>query len=312
MFKLFSLLVICNALTALPLLAQQDVQGDLLDKIALILNEQNYTLSDLDDIKKNAASRAEIAPNLYEISDIKYEDVAEILTRIYIVRSKLKEIGYSVTDDVVEDRIKYIEKAQGLTRDDLVRFLKNKNLGYEQYFELIKQSIEQTQYMQKLIYPTVEVSDQELTSTFLKYNPALNTKSIKYSITVINLPVGFDKVYSLKEVITHLKNFQSGTPLPTALSDIKTESLTSVDESSLSKQMSNVLKQTETNEFSQLTVINKIPTLFFINGREITNSSLFDQQKESLKQQLTFLKAKNLLNSWIDQEKKNFYISVNL
>ena len=289
-----------------------DAPGVIIDKIALVVNDQTFTLSDFVDIQKNYAARSEVAPIVYKAGKNSAEDLSKIFIQIYIIRQKLKDIGYAISDDIVEERIKYIETAQGLSRNDLNNFLKSKSLEFNTYFQMIKESIELTQYLQKVIYPTIDVSDQELKNYFLKNFPANNYKSIKYDLIAIVLPSGVEANYSLKEIINHLKAYRDGIPLPESLKNIESQKMEKIDESALSPNISKVLKQTDIGQFSELIKVQKKSTLFFVENKEFSNSSVFETEKEKIRQQLSYEKAQMVLDDWIKSEMKNFYISSNL
>jgi parvulin-like peptidyl-prolyl isomerase len=158
----------------------KDAPGVLIDKIALVINDQTYTLTDYANVQKNFLARSEVAPIVYVPGKNSAQDLTQMFIQIYIIRQKLKDIGYSITDDVIDERIRYIEKAQNLTRNDLNNFLKSKSLDFDTYFQLIKESIELTQYLQKIVYPTIDVNDLEIKNFFLKNFPSYNEK--KYQI----------------------------------------------------------------------------------------------------------------------------------
>jgi len=122
LFSLFFSLAFC-----FHVVAQKDEQlaapGTLIDKVALVINDQSYTLSDFVSVQKNFSARSEVAPIVYMPNKNSPENLVQTFIQIYIVRQKLKDIGYAISDDVVDERIRYIEKAQGLNRADLNNFL---------------------------------------------------------------------------------------------------------------------------------------------------------------------------------------------
>lgn len=289
-----------------------EAPGAVIDKIALVINDQTFSLSDFNNVKKNYASRSEVASVVYPQDKNSLEDLAFTFQKSYIIRYKLKEMGYSITDDVVEERIKFIEKAQGLSRNDLNAFLKTKSLTYEMYFDLIKESIEVTQYLQKVIYPTIDVSDQEIKNFFIKNYPSFNQKSVKYDLIAITLPKDVEKNYSLKDIISHLRAFKDGISLPEGLSKIESYKMDKIDDSNLDKNISSVLKKTDIGEFTEVVKVQNKNTLFFVENKEFSSSNAFESEKEKIKMQLAFEKARGVLDDWIKSELKNHYISLSL
>ena len=292
--------------------AQVSAPGILLDKIALVINDQTYALSDFTNVQKNYNARSEVAPIVYAPSKSSIAELAQTFIRTYIIRQKLKDIGYNISDDVVDERIRYIEKAQGLTRNDLNSFLKGKSLDFDTYFQLIKESIELTQYMQKIIYPTIDISELEIKNFFLKNFPSYNQKSIKYDLIAITIPASIEKNTPLKEIISHIKAYRDGVPLPEKLRNIESFKMDKVDDSGLSKNIAKVLQRTEIGDFTEIVKVDKKYTIFFIENKEFSNSSIFEGEKERIRMQLAFEKAQLVLDDWINTEVKNYYISKNL
>jgi len=292
--------------------AGKEAPGTLIDKIALVINDQTYALSDFANVQKNYSARSEVAPIVYAPGKNNPKDLTQIFIQIFIVRQKLKDIGYAISDDVVDERIRYIEKAQGLNRADLNNFLKSKSLDFDTYFQLIKESIELTQYLQKIVYPTIDISDLEIKNFFLKNFPSYNEKSIKYDLIAITIPPSVEAAVPLKEIISHIKAYRDGIALPAKLKDIESYKMDKVDDSALAQNIASVLKKTEIGQYTEIIKVQKKSTLFFIENKEFSSSSVFDTEKEKIRMQLAFEKAQFVLEDWINSEVKNYYISKNI
>lgn len=290
----------------------KEAPGVLLDKIALVINDQSYTLSDFSNVQKNFSSRSEVAPIVYVPGKNDIKNLTQTFIQIYIVRQKLKDIGYSITDDVVDERIRYIEKAQGLNRNDLNNFLKSKSLDFDTYFQLIKESIELTQYLQKIIYPTIDINDLEVKNFFLKNFPSYNEKSIKYDLIAITIPPSVESSVPLKEIISHINAYRDGVALPEKFKNIESYKMEKVDDTALAKNISSILKKTEIGKYTEVIKVQKKSTIFFVENKEFSSSSVFDTEKEKIRMQLAFEKAQLVLEDWINSEVKNYYISKNL
>ena len=286
--------------------------GVLLDKIALVINDQSYTLSDFITVQKNYSARSEVAPIVYLPNKNNPTDLVQTFIQIHIVRQKLKDIGYSISDDIIDERIKYIEKAQGLSRNELNNFLKSKSLDFNSYFQLIKESIELTQYLQKIIYPTIDISDLEIKNFFLKNFPSYNQKSIKYDLVAITIPPSVEEAFSLKDIISHVRAYRDGVALPDKLKNIESFRMDKIDDTGLTPAISSILKKTEIGEFTEVIKVQKKSTTFFVENKEFSESSIFETEKEKIRMQLAFEKAQLVLDDWINSEVKNYYISKNI
>jgi len=65
-----------------------------------------------------------------------YKNLADIIIQTRIVRLKLKELGVTIEDGQVEEHIQATEKNLGLSRLDLLNFLKENRISFKQYFEI--------------------------------------------------------------------------------------------------------------------------------------------------------------------------------
>lgn len=292
--------------------SEKEAPGVLLDKIALVINDQTYALSDYLNVQRNFSARSEVAPIVYAPQKNSITDLTQMFIQTYIVRQKLKDVGYSISDDIVDERVKYIEKAQGLTRSDLNSFLSSKSLDFNTYFQLIKESIELTQYLQKVIYPTIDITELEIKNFFLKNFPSFNEKTIKYDLIAINIPYHVEKDVPLKDIITHIKAYRDGVAFPENLKSIESYKMDDIDESGLAKNIAVILKKTEIGQFTEIIKVQKNSTIFFIENKKFGESSIYEAEKEKIKMQLAFEKAKLVLDDWINSEVKNYYISKNI
>ena len=191
-------------------------------------------------------------------------------------------------------------------------FLKSKSLDFNSYFQLIKESIELTQYLQKIIYPTIDITDLEIKNFFLKNFPSYNQKSIKYDLIAITIPSSIETSSSLREIISHVKAYRDGIPLPEKLKNIESYKMEKIDESGLEKSIAAVLKKTDIGQYTEIVKVQKKSTILFVENKEFSNSSVFESEKERIRMQLAFEKAQLVLDDWINAEVKNYYISRNL
>ena len=78
----------------------------------------------------------------------------------FLIRAKLEELGYVVDDDQVEGQIKSTEDRLRLNRAALLSFLQSNGLTFDEYFEVIRESIEFNIFFSRVIQPLITVTDQ--------------------------------------------------------------------------------------------------------------------------------------------------------
>ena len=115
-----------------------------------------------------------------------------------IIRLKLKEIGYEITDKQVEAQIKTTESRLGLGRADLLSFLESNGLTFQEYFETTRESIEYNIFLGKVIKPLVKISDQDILK---KYKEVSKSDSLTYKYDLVDFYISNKQVENIDEQI---------------------------------------------------------------------------------------------------------------
>lgn len=285
-----------------------NLEAKLLDKVAGVINDKIFTLSELDQIKKTLAARNEISPIIYESTKLNHGQILQILNRSFIIRDKLSAQGFVVTDDAVESRILETEKRIGLKRADLLQFLKSKNISFEEYFEVIRQTMEFNIFNSRIIAPLVSISDQELKNFYYKNFVSAKSSSFKYEILDFIIPKGKILDADIKRLPTVLAEYQRTGTLPEVFKAIETLDLGSVSDEDLPEDFSKILKQTDEGSFSTSTVKDSIVHTFYVKKKDLTESSDFLNKKEEIYNRLFYERATKMAETWLERESANYYI----
>src|SRR5690554_3181329 len=144
-------------LSALFLLNIVPAHSTLLDKVAGVVNDKVYTLSEIKRIQDTLPARQEISPLIYSRQSYNDGQVLKLLQHRYIIKDKLAEMGFVVSDDSVMSRISETERRLGLTREDLLEFLKSKGITFNEYFELIREAMEYNIFQSRIVAPLVNI-----------------------------------------------------------------------------------------------------------------------------------------------------------
>lgn len=289
-----------------------NLQAKLLDKVAGVINDKVYTLSELTQIKKTLNARNEISPLIYPNEKMDLKEILNVLNRAFIIKDKLSALGFVITDDAVESRIVETEKRLGLGRADLLRFLKSKNISFEEYFEVIRQTMEFNVFNSRIISPLVSISDQELKNFYYKNFESGKASSFKYEVLdfVISKSSVLDR--DLKRLPSVLEEYQRTGTLPEIYKDIQTIDLGNVSDEDLPKEFSSVLRESEEGGFSKSVVRDDVVHTFFLKKKDLTESSDYLSKKERIYNQLYYQRAIKITESWFDRESANYYIQIQL
>jgi peptidyl-prolyl cis-trans isomerase SurA len=280
----------------------------LLDKIVAVFNTRVISLSEINRINETIEARKEVSPMIY--SEPKYTDkeLLNLMIRSLIIRDKLNAQGYVITDDAVESRIKMTEERLGLKRSDLLAFLKSKKLTFEEYFELIRESMEYNIFAQRIIAPLISVTEQEIKNEYYRRNSSNNALSFKYTLVDFYIPE--DKLLNkdIKNFVTVLKDYQLTGKLPEEYKDLESNNLENINEDSLSKDIAKALKQTQEGAFSNAVAFNDYVHVFYVQKKDLVESQNFLKAKDQIQNEIFTQKAQGVTNNWFDREYSNYYI----
>jgi len=160
----------------------------LLDKIVAVVNTRVISLSEIKRMEDTLDARREVSPVVYNEKSYSQKQLLDIMIKSFIIRDKINAQGYVINDDAVESRIKMTEERLGLKRADLLQFLKGKGLTYEEYFEIIRETMEFNIFAQRIIAPLISVTEQEIKNEYYRRNSTNNALSFKYNLTDFYIP----------------------------------------------------------------------------------------------------------------------------
>jgi peptidyl-prolyl cis-trans isomerase SurA len=297
---------------AMLLVLAFNANAKLLDKIAGVINDKVYSLSELKRIQSTVKARKEIAPFIYTKKKYSVNDILKLQHRIFIVKDKLSEQGFVVSDDSVEARIKDTEKRLGLSRNDLLDFLSSKRISFNEYFELIREATEYNIFNRRIISPLVNITDQEIKNHYYKMNKSNKALSFKYQIVDFYLPESKVLKQDRKRLSYILEEYQKTGNLPSIYKDIETSNLGNVSDDDLPKELSNILKKTDEGSFSRPYMKNNLIHLFFVKKKDLSASQDFISKKSMIYNEIYMERSKSITANWFSREGLNYFVLENL
>lgn len=280
----------------------------LLDKVVAVVDDQVITLSMVDRISDNLAARRNISPVIYYNNKLTQKDIIDLIVNRNLVRARLTEMGYIISDDQVEGEIKATESRLGLTRKALLNFLESNNLTFNEYFEITRETIEFNFFNARIIRPLISVTEQEVKNTFYKKNIANKTLAFKYNLVDFSIPQNKMNNSMLKIFKNVLESFQSNGNLPKDFATVETNVLGDITEDGLTSALKNVLKKTDEGSFSSPILLNGLYHVFFVKKKDLVESEIFQEQKENIRAMLLEENANKMKSVWFQRESNKHYI----
>lgn len=286
----------------------------LLDKIAGVVNENVFTLSEINRVTNTLNFRKEVAPFIYQKNKYSNSDILKLLQNNYIIKDKLSELGFVVSDDSVESRINETEKGLGLNRAELHQFLKSKGVTFSEYFEIIREAMEFNIFNSRIIAPLVTITDQEIKNHYITKVASNNSKALSFKYTLVNFTLSKDKVLDsdivrLPEI---LKKYRATGNIPAIYSSISTNDLGTLSADDLPKEFSKALSNVTEKNFAKPIVKDGTVHIFYVVKKELADSPEFIRAKPRVYQDLFLERSKSIIGAWFAKESLNYYIVNNL
>ena len=283
-------------------------QEKLLDKLVAVVNTRVISQSEIKRIDDTLPARKEVSPMVYSEAKYDQKQLLDIVIKSFIIRDKINAQGYVINDDAVESRIKMTEERLGLKRADLLNFLKTKGLTYEEYFEIIRETMEYNVFASKIIAPLISVTEQEVKNEYYRRNTSNKALSFKYNLVDFYIKENLLVDKSVDKFLAVLKDYQLTGKLPEEYRDLETNNLENLNEDALSKELAGILKNTAEGSFSNASPINGYLHIFYVQKKDLVESQEFAKFKEQIQNDIFTDKGKAVTNNWFDREFSNYYI----
>ncbi len=284
----------------------------LIDKVAGVINDQVFTLSEITRVGSTLGIRKEIAPFIYNEKKFSNDEILRLMQNKFIIKDKLSELGFVISDDAVESRIKETEKSLRLNRKELLQFLKSKGISFNEYFELLREAMEFSVFQRRIIAPLVTITDQELKNHYYKLNSNNKALSFNYKVVDFSLPQSKVLKKDLKRIPSILETYKKTGNIPQIYSDISTNDLGSVSDEDLPKELSNLLKKTNEESFSKLYIKGGVIHSFYLVKKDLAESSDFLQKRNLIYNKIFLERSGKIAQNWFSRESLNYYILNNL
>lgn len=283
-------------------------QDKLLDKIVAVINTRVISLSEINRMQETLPARKEVSPMIYTEEKYTPKTLLNIIIRSFIIRDKINAQGYVINDDAVESRIKMTEERLGLKRADLLNFLKSKGLTYEEYFEIIRETMEYNIFASKIIAPLVSVTEQEVKNEYYRRNSSNNALSFKYNLVDFYIPESSLIDKDSEKFLNVLKDYQLTGKLPEEYRSLESNNLENLNEDGLSKELAKILKNSSEGSFSEPISLGGFLHVFYVQKKDLVESQDFLKFKDQIQNDIFMSKGGAVTNNWFDREYSNYYI----
>ena len=289
-----------------------NVEAKLLDKISAIVDDNIITLSQVNRTVNNLAIKKNVAPMIYDKSSYTAAEILQISINKYLVRAKLSEIGYNISDDQVEAQIKQNQDRLGVDRKSLMGFLKQQGTSFDEYFEALREAIEYSYFVNRVISPMISISEQDIKNTYYKNNIKDSRMNFKYTLidyAISQNNIGKPEKGQMEDVV---RQYRINSVLPEAYSTLTVNNLDDITEEGITAEFRNLLKATDEGALTTPIVINGQYHVFYLAKKDLVETEAFASQKEKIRDQLFEKAVKSEITVWFERERNKHYIKISL
>jgi len=284
----------------------------LLDKTVAIVNDKIVTLSEIKRTKKTLKNLKSISPMLYSETKSSTKDIAKKKIQGVLIRKKLEEIGYVITDEQVEQEIVQIEKGQRINRETLLQVISSSGITFEEFFEIKRMEIEFRIFVTNIIRPLVSITEQDIKNAYYKNNRNNKTLNFKYTLVDFSLAKKKFKKGMLKSFTKNLIQFQKNGVLSNNFKDVETNVIKDINEEDLSGKISKNIKSVDEGSFSKPVLLGGSYHVFFVKTKDLTESGNFAEAKQYIKAKLMNDAVLSYSQNWFDSESQKYFIKYHL
>ena len=175
--KKFGLIFLSLIITTCLSLIHFSANAEIYNKIVAIVNGDIITLYELNKRIKEMTGKDPLWLKKYHKRE--YEQICKKVLNILIdnklAESKAKELGIKVSEADINEEIKRIEKAQGITHEQFLKMLKQHGFTYQEYREQIKKNIQRMQIMEFEVRSRIVISDKKIKEYYEKHKDEFRT-----------------------------------------------------------------------------------------------------------------------------------------
>jgi peptidyl-prolyl cis-trans isomerase SurA len=285
-------------------------EAKLLDKISAIVDDNVITYSQITHVVKNLGIKKNVAPMIYDKSAYTNEEVLQISINKYLIRSKLAEIGYNITDEQVEAQIKPNQERLGVDRKQLIAFLKQQGTSFDEYFETLREAIEYSYFVNRVISPMISISEQDVKNSYYKNN---TDSRVNFKYTLIDYAINKDVTKPSKGQLEEIvKQYRISGVLPEAYSTLTVTNLDDITEEGLTSELKNLLQKTDEGAMTTSIQLNGQNHIFYLVKKDLVETEAFASQKDKIKDQLFEKTVKTETAVWFERERNKHYIKISL
>ncbi len=155
-------------LVILSLMLPAGIQGEVVDRIIAIVNDDIITLKDVERYVHVEKQNKYTSVNEY-LRNLELKEKIDIFINDMLIKQQAKKLKIDVSDREIEGIIENIKKQNLITETELREQLKKENITYKDFRDGIKMNILRSRVLARVISPEVKITDDDLKEYYDKH-----------------------------------------------------------------------------------------------------------------------------------------------
>lgn len=298
--------------------------AEIVEKTVAIVNSELVLSSDFKDLDKKLGQPGLVDESLLfdkTTDSLRGNRKAQLeyLISEKLLRSEIKKLNLTVTDDRVEAELKDMAKRNNVSQVELLNVIKGQGISADEYKSFLKESIEKRSLMDSEIVSKLRISDEDALNEYLKTNPSSRPSIDEFSVSHIFFsPKKGGAEASLKRAETVLVKLRNGEAFEGLAQQFSEDPNFSSGGSLGTFKSGDFLPEIEDSvanlKVGETTPVVKSRMGFHIvklTGKKLTSDPKFERAKERIKAQLLEASFKRQLKSWLQSKRDESFVRIN-
>jgi len=301
-------------LVILSLMLPAGIQGEVVDRIIAIVNDDIITLKDVERYVHVEKQGKYTSVNEY-LRNLELKEKIDIFINDMLIKQQAKKLKIDISDREVEGIVENVKKQNLITETELREQLKKENITYKDFRDGIKMNILRSRVLARVISPEVKITDDDLKEYYDKH---LNEfKEEEYRLKQIFVSGqrqdGAQRAMAAYKLLSEGKPFEdvaaewSDDPSAKTGADIGY-----VKKEDLMPQLKQPLMQITPGSYTQ--VIQTPYGFHILKLMDVQKSGTqsFDATKDAIHEKIVLNESEKRYKDYIDKLRKSSYIEIKI
>ncbi len=297
-------------------LAASDTKGlELIDRVVVIVNGQAILDSEIKQ-KVGVGPLVMVSPFPSTDKASEYDQALNDAINFKLILKKTEALDITVSEEEIDQRIEDFLKANNLSKDQLIGYLRERDQTWEDYKRDYSQQMLVRRFQGRVIQPMVSITEKDLEAYYIKKVGNME-KIVEADIRqlLLSVPTGSDaSVAEAKEKIARevYEKLKGGLDFADAVRLYSDEEgsketlglMKNVRIADLNSTIQNAVKNLAPGDFTAPVKSSLGFHIFYMEKFHFKKTDEYEKNKKHLEEELMMQQLSTSLNKWLETERR--------